>query len=592
MNYPDLSSSEIIAFDIETYDPELKEKGPGVYRRDGDVIGVSIANEQGFAEYYDLGHKGIIAEIKNKNIEYLRAVLSLPCKKLGTNILYDMDWLENWSDIPVKGGLNDILVAEALIDENQKSYSLDAQAKKYLGAGKELTKVEEFCYRNNLKGDVRKYLYLMKYEDVRDYAIGDVVKPLEIFKKQWRIMKEQDLLELYHLEMELFPLLLQMRKVGVRINEKAVTTGIEQLSLFIKEKTYILHNKYGKFNYRSSQQIARVLDRLGIPYPLTDKDNPNLDKKVLKAINHPISKEILKLKEASTIRSNFFINAFTGYNTAGRIHCSFHSMKTEKYGTKSGRYSSTNPNLQQIPSREETFGKLCRSVFIPEPESSWLKIDYNQIEYRLIAHYAQGEGSEAIKKQYIEDPKTDYHEFIMNLTGLNRKRAKVLNFGMAYFMGAETMSREFGWPLKECYELINIYNREVPFLKTTRKFIVDVAQSRGYIRTLLRRRARVTQEMRDFRKVYSMFNRLIQGSAADVLKKAMRDAYKAGVFNTLVPHLTVHDELDSSKPDTKEGNEAAFELKRIMETCVELSVPLIADLEEGPNWGNVKEFKC
>ena len=432
----------------------------------------------------------------------------------------------------------------------------------------------------------------MEYEDVRDYAIGDVVKPLEIFKKQWVIMKNEDLLTLYHLEMELFPLLLQMRRVGVRIDEKAVSKGIHDLSFFIKEKTYILHKKYGRFNYRSSKQIAKVLDKLGIDYPSTKKGNPNLDKSSLRLINHSISKEILELKEASTVRSNFFINAFTRHNTAGGIHCSFNPMKTENYGTKSGRFSSTNPNLQQIPSREETFGKLCRSVFIPEQDHTWLKLDYNQIEYRLIAHYAQGKGSENIKRQYNEDPKTDYHEFIMNLTGLNRKRSKVLNFGMAYFMGADTMSREFNWPKDECLELINTYNKEVPFLKETRSFIVQVAQSRGYIRTLLKRRARVTDEMRIFHKVYSIFSRLIQGSAADILKKAMRDAYKAGIFNTLVPHLTVHDELDNSKPKTKEGNEAVLELKHIMENCIELSIPIIADVEEGPNWGNVKEFKC
>ncbi|KKN61491.1 hypothetical protein LCGC14_0521460 [marine sediment metagenome] len=590
MNYPDLNNSKIISFDIETYDPELKELGPGVYRRDGDVLGMAIANEQGFSEYYDLGHKGITIETKQKNMTYLKDVLSLPCKKLGTAILYDLDWINSWLNIKVKGELHDIQVAESLIDENQIHYSLDFQANKYLKIGKEWTLIEEFCKRNNLKGDPRNHLYLMRASIVRNYAIGDVKKPLEIFRQQWRIMKKQGLLNLYHLEMELFPLLLQMRQVGVRIDEKAIKQGITKLSLFIKSKSSILWEKYGKFNYNSSQQIAIMLNQLGISYPLTKKGNPNLDKHSLPLIDHSISKEILEIREANKILSTFFINAFTRHNTAGRIHCNFHSMKTEEYGAKSGRFSCSNPNLQQIPSREETFGKLCRSVFIPEQDHTWIKVDYNQIEYRLIAHYAQGKGSENIKKQYNEDPKTDYHEFIMNLTELSRKDAKKLNFGTVYFMGVDTMSREFGWSKNKCESLINAYNREVPFLKTTRRFIIDVAKSRGYLCTLLKRRARITQEMRDFRKEYSMFNRLMQGSAADILKKAMRDAYKAGIFNVLVPHLTVHDELDSSKPKTKEGNEATTELKYIMENCIKLKVPLIADVEEGPNWGETKEF--
>jgi len=431
----------------------------------------------------------------------------------------------------------------------------------------------------------------MPFERVREYAIGDVTGPIEIFKKQWSLMNSQKLLELYHLEMSLFPLLLQMRHNGVRIDQGKIKEGIFYLRKSIKEKSEELYSEYGEFNYDSSKQIAKVFDRLGIKYPLTEKKNPNLEKSVLEfQIDHPIAAKILALKKTNKILNTFFINSLSGHNVNGRIHCSFHPNKTDEYGAKSGRFSSSDPNLQQIPSKEETFGNLCRSIFIPEEGCTWGKNDYNQIEYRLIAHYAVGEGAEEIRKKYRDDPNTDYHQTIMDLTGLNRPQAKVLNFGMAYLMGARTMNRKFGWPVSECQSLIDLYNREVPFVKATRNWVIQVARGRGFIRTILGRRARVTPEMVRAHKEFSMYNRLIQGSAADLLKKAMSECYKAGIFEVLKLHLTVHDELDYSIPHTKEAVEACKEQKHIMENCLTLKVPVTVDVETGPNWGNVKEF--
>ena len=136
MRYPNLSSSKIISFDIETYDPELTTKGTGVYRKDGMIVGVGLADESGFAEYYDWGHPGIKKEEKKKNKAYVADVLKLTNKKLGTNILYDLDWLINGYGFEVNGEWHDIQVAEPLIDENQRFYNLDSIAKRRLGRGK------------------------------------------------------------------------------------------------------------------------------------------------------------------------------------------------------------------------------------------------------------------------------------------------------------------------------------------------------------------------------------------------------------------------------------------------------------------------
>ena len=598
MQYPDLNNSEIICFDVETYDPELTENGPGVFRRDGNIIGMGIANEKGFAEYYNIAHPDCTPELRNKNTRYIEDVLKSPCKKIGTNILYDLDWTENWWNKKVNGELHDIQVAEALIDENRKllgierPYSLDALAKKYLNKGKFKTEIDFFCEKNDLKGDSRKWLWMMDHSLVRKYGVEDVLLPLEIFKQQWKIMKEENLLPLYHIEMGNYRLLLQMREIGVRTSKKNINDGINMLHHTIEKSKIELKNKYGYFNYNSSKQIARILDGLDILYDLTEKGNPHLDAKELEKMETSgveIAREILDVKMADKTLNTFFINSFHNHSIQNRIHCSFFPLETDRYGTKSGRFSSANPNLQQIPSKDP-YNKLCRRVFIPEENCDWIKLDYAQIEYKFIAHYAIGPKSEEVREKYNNDPTTDYHKMVMEWTGLNRKKAKVLNFGTSYFMGAKTISNKFGWDLQEAKDLLEMFYDEVPFIKTTRKHVVSVAKGRGYIKTILGRRSRVTEQMRIMKKEHSMFNRLIQGSAADLLKKAMHDSYNAKIFNILVPHLTVHDELDISKPKTKEGDEALKELANIMETTIKLKVPIRVDIEIGPNWGDLKDY--
>jgi DNA polymerase I-like protein with 3'-5' exonuclease and polymerase domains len=446
----------------------------------------------------------------------------------------------------------------------------------------------KFCEDNGLKGDHRNHIYLMPFEMVREYAIGDAVDPIDIFKIQWNIMKKEELIHIYEMEMENYPLLLQMRRVGVRVDKQKVHEGIFHLKKGIKFGREKLFNKYGKFNYNSSPQLARVMDEMGIMYPLTEKGNPNLDKAVLESMDSDLSKEVVTLKEMDKILGTFFINSFSNHMVNGRIHCNFYPLRTGEYGTVSGRFSSADPNLQQIPSKEETFGQMCRRVFIPEEDCYWSKKDYSQIEYRIISHYAIGPKSEEVRALYNNNPDTDYHQLIMDWTGLNRKDAKVMNFGMAFAMGARTLAKKYGWPYDKALQYIQMYNQEVPFVKATRQRVTQIARGRGHIKTILGRRSRVTDEMREMRKEYVMFNRLIQGSAADLLKKAMHDAYYAGIYNVLIPHLTVHDELDQSVPNTKEGREADAELTNIMENCIKLKVPIKVDSEIGPSWGDLK----
>lgn len=578
--------------DIETFDPNIS-LGPGVYRDDGCILGVSLATDDGYAEYVNIGHRGIAAEERAANIAFVSDVAALNVPKVGANFMYDIDWMENWDGmgIKIRGDLHDVQVAEPLLDEYAASFSLDTLAKKYLGEGKKKEIPAEICERNGWKGDFRAHLWKMRYEDVREYAIGDARQPIDILKKQIEELHKQDLYELYRIEMGLYPLLLRMRKNGVRVDVDQREASRAQLQEEVNKIQDELFAEYGAFNWNSSAQIAEVFDSIGLEYPRSaETGNPSITKDFLEECEHPIAQKLNRGRTAQKIISTFINGAFTEHCVDGRVHCTFKPVKRDDGGTVSGRFSSSDPNLQAIPSRDEEFSRLCRSILIPEPDCDWGKIDYSQIEYRFIAHYARGERAEEIREKYRTDPKTDYHQLVMDWTGVDRFTAKRLNFGMAYFMGPPSMARKFHYTLEEARALQNRYMENVPFMGPTRSAVVDVGKGRGYIKTILGRRARVSPKMKAMKKEYVLFNRLIQGSAADLLKKAMKDSWDAGVYEYLTPHITVHDELGVSVPRTRAAREAYRELKRIMETAIALKVPAVADAELGASWGTTVEI--
>ena len=235
-SYPDLSKAKCISFDIETYDPNLKDLGPGDRRGDGKILGVSLSDGK-FSEYYDVGHYNTKAEDAKKSRAYIKEVLSSSVPKLGARIQYDIGWLES-AGIPVNGQLNDIQIAEALIDENQAHYNLDFLAEKYLGLHKEKSEIETFCEANNLKGDARNHLHRMPHQVVRRYAMADVALPFKVFfDYQFDDLVSQNLTTVYNLECELQRVLLQMRKVGVMIDTNLRDRNAFRLQNIIEEMT-------------------------------------------------------------------------------------------------------------------------------------------------------------------------------------------------------------------------------------------------------------------------------------------------------------------------------------------------------------------
>lgn len=595
--YPDLSRAKYLSVDIETYDPNLKELGPGQYRKDGYILGVSLSDGEGFAEYYNIGHYDVDPREKLMNIRFLHDALSKPTPKIGQKLIYDVDWLENGEHkIKVNGQLMSIEIAEALLDETQEHYNLDFIAKKYLGEQKYSNKPRQFCEEYNLRGDFRAWLYKMPYSMVREYGIGDADLPIKIWKKQEPLIREQDLYDLFLLENDLVRCLIHFRKTGVLIDQDKRDRNGLMIQNKIEEMEHELFRQYGEFNYNSTQQVAALFDILKINYPQTDKGNASITDEFYKRWKDeiPVVNQIYELRRHKRHLNTFIMGSHVKFVGADSLmHPQFFNTRNNYLGalkgTRSGRLSGANPNLQQQPAKgvDEYWGQICREDFIPFEDCWWLKIDYSQIEYRFMAHFATGPGSEELRAAYNNDPDVDYHQYIINLTGLKRRYAKNLNFGVAFGMGARKMASMFGWALDYCYSILEIYHSRAPYVRSTIDAVERVARRRGYIRTFLKRRSHLL----DPRDAYKMYCRLIQGSAADLMKKAMVDCYKAGVWSVLYPHVTVHDELGSSMPKTKEGVEAGREMQHIMESCIKIKVPIKAEPEVGPNWADVDEFE-
>lgn len=598
-------SARVLAVDIESFDPELKTKGPGTHRGKGFICGVGIGRETpggDMTHYLSLKHPDSDEATRERSRNVLTELLKTDVPKLGANFKYDREWLEH-TGYEVNGVSHDVQFAEPLLDEYARSYSLDNLAKKYSVHAKKTNVLEAYHKHMGWEGKAIENIWRMPFAVAEEYCKTDIILPLEIFSKQKRALERQNLWDVYELEISLIPLMLQMRRNGVRIDEdKLGKVTIQTANKHFELKKQLFKWAGGTFNPGSSAQLARIFDDKGIAYPRKAptenmllkgraEGNPNLDKMALTkmAESDPMCKVILEYRHWDTM-INMFLAPYSEMLVDGRLYTSLHPLRSDQYGTVSGRYSSSQPNLQQVSAIKEEGeedneldilkGQILRELFIPEEGCAWAKSDYSQIEYRIIAHYARGKGSIELREQYNYDPNTDFHKYIQDATGFDRRTAKRLNFGGAYGMGVSSASTLFGWTMQDAELFMESYHKTAPYIKETRNAVSRVAKQRGYVFTILGRKARTHPS----RKLHSMFNRLIQGSAADVFKKGMSNAYKAGIFNTLIPHLFVHDEVDVSVPETLEAQEALKELEYIMEHAVKLDVPLKVETHTGRNW--------
>lgn len=326
--------------------------------------------------------------------------------------------------------------------------------------------------------------------------------------------------------------------------------------------------------------------------------SPKMDKKFFdsKREAYPEIDLIANWKLAEGIKSKILGEKFDRFITTNFKGETCGKPQFKITDTTSFRFSSVSFNSQQIPSKggftangvEFSFPKLTRALFTASKGCVFGKIDYGQIEYRLICNIACGEAGEEVRRQYAENPHMDFHQYVVDLTGLSRKYAKNMSFGVSFGMGLPSMAENFGWTMEKAEEISEAYHRHMPFVAPTLALVGDVAKQRGYIKTVYGSHARLP----DPKKSYTMLNRYTQGSGAECLKASIVQAYKEGIWERLKVSNTVHDELGMPYvPVTEQGVLDLYRMAEIMRTAIPtLRVPLEASPEIGSDWYNVKEL--
>ena len=607
---PDLSSAKVISLDVETHDPNLMTQGPGGVRHDGKLVGISVATDTGYVGYFPIAHEGGDNLDSGAVLRWARATLGGEQDKVGANLLYDLEWLRQ-AGVQVNGRLRDIQVAEPLLDEEKDGgYSLNNLAKFYLNQEK-----DEEALRAAAKSfgvDPKGGLWKLPARYVGPYAEADARLPLEIWALQEIQLKEQGLWDIFELESRLLNVILDMRFKGVRIDtDRAEQLNDECLSREAALLTKLRDDCGIVIEPWSADELSKAFDKLGIWYPRTQRGNPSFTSDWLNNHDHEFAKGIAEWRKVNKMRRDFIEGICLKQQYNGRIHAQFHALRKDSDGTRTGRFSSSTPNLQQIPARDEYWGPLIRGLFLPDEGQQWACLDYSQQEPRVLVHYANRlglKGAADAVAQYTEDADTDFHQVVADMAGITRKHAKTINLGMFYGMGIYKLSQEPGMEQHDAKPIFEQYHNRVPFVRQLAHQCTRSANQKGFIKTLLGRHRhfnlfepadsrntwpnRETPLNRDaamdvwkgrpLRRSFThkALNALIQGSSADMTKKAMLDLYDEGV----VPHITVHDELDFSVTDSVQANK----YRDIMESCVELEVPLKVDVEIGPNWGDIK----
>src|SRR5208282_5183890 len=651
--FPSLSRAKRICYDLESHDESMsKDLGPG-WRRGAYIIGFSIAIGDGksdvpeYCEYYPLRHKNGPNLDAERVMDWLRDELVFYTGEItGANLLYDAEGSASENVLAPLAKWRDTQWAEALINENAYSYTLDTLSRKYLGHGKD--------GQGDLKGlygpDVKTRMREVHPGHMRKYGIGDVAQPLSILNHQEKELRKQKLDELYDLECRLMPMLLYMRRRGQRVDLQAAEELHDKLqqrrkeclaaaSKMVPARGFELTTE----NFGKPSVLCAAFDSLGITYPKTEAGNASIKDKWLDALEHPFGKALASANRYDKALETFVNGYITDYQINGRVHCEFHPLRSvsddgSSKGTVSGRFSSGNPNLQNIPARDKEIGPLCRGMFIPEEGMDYFSGDYSQIEFRLLVHaaytlsqvkgkrpwddevHARLQTADKARQMYINDPSTDFHNMVVALTGLDRKYAKGINFGIAFTMGVDKLAvsigqvDEQGRPTQKAHDILAQYHNKVEFVKAVGQAFVKMAKHDGHIATLLGRRSHFDMwEPRYYEKgaqkgkamqyeeacaayggaskiaramTHKSLNCYTQGGGADLIKTSMVRAWESGILDSdeLIISLTVHDELDGSVARNKAGQERMAELKHIMETAIPISLPTTAEFATGANW--------
>lgn len=623
---PNWAGAKRIAVDVETCDPDLKKMGPGV-RRGGYMVGVSFAIEGGPAYYLPFAHQAGEDNLDpGKCIEYLALqARDFTGELVGANLPYDLDYMaEVGINFRGPSAYLDVLNAEPLIDELTGGYSLNNVGMRHGFEGKDetLLRAAAEAYGVDPKGG----LWKLPGRYVGAYAEEDVRLPLKVLRRQERALEDQELGAVWDMECRILPVLLKMRRRGVRIDfdqlERVEQWSRQRVAETLAEIKRLSGVTIGPDDLMKPNAVAPALVKIGIEVPLTPKTGrPSVTTALLESVNHDVARCILRARKANKVRTTFCASILE-HECGGRIHCTFNQLRAvtdgsddDERGARFGRLSCSNPNLQQQPARDPEIGPMWRAVYVADEGAEWAQLDYSQQEPRWLTHYAELLDRPILRRaaevanRYREDPLTDIHTVMTQMIhgedtwnawdsktrATNRSICKQIFLGLCYGMGGAKLCHELNletqwvWSPRrggmmevagpEGEALLHKFNDEVPFVRGLARRCQERAEAVGYVVTAGGRRCRFPRENGKLEWTNKALNRVVQGSSADQTKLAMIDADAAGI----PMQLQVHDELDLSVEDRIQ----ARELAEIMRKALPANVPFKVDPKYGPNWGQL-----
>ncbi|MDR3577718.1 MAG: DNA polymerase I [Anaerolineaceae bacterium] len=584
-----LEKAEAIALDTETSstDPIRAE-----------LVGISLAVEPGEGFYIPVGHHTGEAQLPlSQIVEALKPALTNPRQmKIGHNLKYDAIVLAQHG-LTIHPSSFDTMIAEWLIDPASHSLGLKDMADSYLNVG--MTHIEELIG----KGKAQISMAEVPVESAAPYAAADAEVTLRLKSVLQPRLEERNATHVFNeIEMPLLPVLMEMEQTGIALDVPFFKQMAVELSQRLIELEKSVYNEVGyTFNLNSTQQLSKVLfETLHLEPPdrrkRTASGHYSTSADVLEDLSgqHPVVDMVLEYRELAKLKSTYVDALPLEINPkTGRVHSSF-----SQTGSVTGRLASSDPNLQNIPTRTD-LGRRVRQGFVSGPDRLLLSVDYSQIELRIVA-FMSGDEAMLAAFQAGEDIHTTTAAAIYNLTldqvtKEQRRHSKAINFGLIYGMSAFGLSRTTDLTLAESEDFVKAYFFKFPGVKSYLDGMRKLAASQGYVETLLGRRryfpnlrGQSNQNLRN-REEREAINAPIQGTAADIMKLAMIRLPAALAAEKLRSRLLlqVHDELVLECPRA-ELLDAARVVQHVMESAYPLSIPLLTEARWGTNWGNLQ----
>src|SRR6516225_8946968 len=628
---PDLRRAGIIALDTETRDEGLTNRGSGWPFGNGYICGVSSAYRADGkirAHYFPVRHPDSQNFDPAQVFAWVKDMAASGVRIITQNGLYDWGWLRSDGGIlmPPSKHLEEIGALATIVDENRYTYSLDALCEWRGLPGKDETLLRQAVkaggFKVSKKNSLQSHIWRLPARYVGSYAEADAANTLALFEGLDPVLDKEGTRAAYRLEVDLLPMVHEMRRRGIRID----TAGAEQRrDLLLKRRDIVFAELSEKLGTNVSMAeigrtrwLATTFDRYKISYPRTEKGNPSFtagNTGWMPKHPHWLPQLIVKADKYNNAAVNFLEHYILGHVVNGRVHAEIHPHRSDEGGTRSLRFSYSSPPLQLMPAHDEELAPLIRGVFLPEESERWAKCDVSQQEFRLICHYAfrhKLAGAQEAVERYRNDPGTDFHAFVAAMTGRDRQTSKSINFARAYGAGPGKFAAMIGKPLGEARVIFAEYDRTLPFVSELSRRCEEAVRRTGYL-TLYDgarrhwndwapagtwekgagpcRREEAETRVRDPKHswyqrplwrvdVRKAMNALIQGSAARHTKLWMRAVWREGI----VPLLQMHDSLDLSVSSPEQA-ELVAQLGR---DAVQLDVPMKVDLAFGRTWGDAK----